>query len=115
MKTIWGAAEQTFWFCNNLYGLYIKMCAALTNYHVGLLPLCCEDGIIERNYYNRMIDEWRRSDAKRKASQKTSMAVKRARMSLSNESAESSGDLDEEDIVRIANEAEAAVAPDREG
>ena len=62
-----------------------------------------------------MIDEWRRSEAKRKASQKTSMAVKKARMSLSSESAKSGGDLDEEDIERIANEAGAAVAPDREG
>ena len=62
-----------------------------------------------------MIDKWRRFKAKRKASQKTSMAVKRACMSLSSKSAKSGGDLDKKDIVRIANNAGAAVAPDCEG
>ena len=112
MKTIWGATEQTFWFRDELYAPYLRMCAALTSYHIGLFPLRQEDGQIERNYYARLIDEHCCLKAKRKASQKKSMTVKRARMSVSNESAESGGSLDEDDIVRIANNDGVDIAPD---
>ena len=67
MKTIWGAAELTFRFCDELYVPYFKMCVALTNYHIGILPLRKEDGVIEHNYYKRMTDEYWRAEAKRKA------------------------------------------------
>ena len=67
MKTIWGAAELTFCFQDKLYTLYFKMCVALTNYHIGILPLRKEDEVIKQNYYKRMTDEYRRAEAKQKA------------------------------------------------
>ena len=58
MKTIWGATKLTFCFQDNLYAPYFKMCIALTNYHIGILPLRKEDGIIEHNYYKRITGKY---------------------------------------------------------
>ena len=67
MKTIWGVAELTFCFCDELYAPYFKMCVALTNYHIGILPLRKEDRVIKHNYYKRMMDKYWQVEAKRKA------------------------------------------------
>ena len=67
MKTIWGAAKLTFCFHDEQYSPYFKMCVALTNYHIRILPLCKEDGIIEHNYYKRMTDKYWQAEATRKA------------------------------------------------
>ena len=85
MKTIWGTTEQTFRFRDDLYAPYFKLCVALTNYHIGILPLRKEDGIIESNYYKRMIDEYRRADAKQKANVRAQYETKQARQRLVSE------------------------------
>ena len=85
MKTIWGAAEQTFRFKDELYAPFFKLCVALTNYHVTILPLCKEDGIIKTNYYKRMMDEYNRLQRKRKMSVRAQYEQKRARQRMVNE------------------------------
>ena len=37
----------------------MKMMVALTKFHVSILPLLQEDGIIESNYFKRMSEEYR--------------------------------------------------------
>ena len=66
-KTIWEAAELTFCFHDELYAPYFKICVALTNYHIGILPLRKEDRVTKHNYYKRMTDEYWWAEAKRKA------------------------------------------------
>ena len=60
------------------------MCVALTNYHIGILPLRKEDGVIEKNYYKCMTDEYRRAEAKRKANVQAQYKTRRARKKLVN-------------------------------
>ena len=82
MKTIWGAAELTFCFCDELYTPYFKMCLALTNYHIGILPLCKEDRIIKHNYYKQMMDKYWQAEAKRKANVQAQYKTRHARKKL---------------------------------
>ena len=82
MKTIWGAAELTFCFCDELYAPYFKMCVALTNYHIGILPLHKEYGIIKHNYYKRIMDKYWQAEAKQKANVQAQYKTRRARKKL---------------------------------
>ena len=111
MKTIWGAAEQTFRFRDDLYAPCMKMCVALTNYHVTILPLRKEDGIIETNYYKRMNDEYNRIERKRKMLVRAHYEKKQARQNLVNELLE-----DAQEAQDIAGPVEDDPGnPDREG
>ena len=57
---------------------------ALTNYHIGILPLRKEDGVIEQNYYKRMTDKYRWVEAKRKANVQAQYKTQCARKKLVN-------------------------------
>ena len=61
------------------------MCIALTNYHIGILPLLKEDSIIEKNYYKHMLDEYQQAEAKHKANVQTQYKTKQARKKLVND------------------------------
>ena len=82
MKTIWGATKLTFCFQDNLYAPYFKMCVSLTNYHIGILPLCKEDCITKYNYYKPMTDKYWQAEAKRKANVQAQYKTRRARKKL---------------------------------
>ena len=58
------------------------MCVALTNYHIGILPLRKEDRIIKHNYYKRMTDKYWQAEAKRKANVQAQYKTQRARKKL---------------------------------
>ena len=93
LKTLWGLMEQTYRLCDAMYGPYVKMCVGLTNYHVTLMPLRKEDGVVEANYRQRLIDQWKRATKKRKRQQEQSRATTRARRSATTETIESDGDV----------------------
>ena len=85
LKTIWGTAESTFRFRDELYAPCMKMMVALTNFHVSILPLRQEDGIIEKNYCKRMADEYRRIERKRQLSVRNHYQQKQARARMVHE------------------------------
>ena len=77
-----GDKELTFCFCDELYAPYFKMCVALINYQIGILPLQKEDRIIKQNYYKWMTDKYQRAKAKRKANVQAQYETKCARRKL---------------------------------
>ena len=93
MKTLWGAMEQTYRLRDSMYGPYVRMCVGLTNYHISLMPLRKEDGVVEANYRQRLLDQWKRATRKRKAQQEHSRATTRARSNATAETMESDGDV----------------------
>ena len=58
------------------------MCVALTNYHIGILPLRKEDRIIEHNHYKLMTDKYWQDEAKRKANVQVQYKTRCARKKL---------------------------------
>ena len=85
MTTIWGAAKLTFHFCDEIYAPYFKVCIALTNCHIGILLLRKEDGIINKNYYKRTLDEYWQAEVKQKANVQAQYETKQARKKLVND------------------------------
>ena len=106
MKLLWGMAEQTFCLCNNMYGVYMGLCLALTNYHVSLMPLRSEDGDIEKNYVRRLQDQYRVKERKRKASQLKHKKMAKARREVAAAAAKTNGDISDIDDVYFKPENE---------
>ena len=50
MKKLWGYMDLQFRLDPKKYNAFFKFCVNLTNYHVSLMPLCCNDGAVKRNY-----------------------------------------------------------------
>ena len=50
------------------YNLFFKTCVGLTNFHISILPLHCEDGKFEKNYKRHLIDEAVQAEKKEKQS-----------------------------------------------
>ena len=92
-KTLWGMADRTYRLRNAMYGFYMKFVFALTNYHVTLMPLRAEDGNVKRNYYQRLLDNHKRSTKKRQQQQQDSCKRTKAWLSVTNSTNGSGRDL----------------------
>ena len=94
-------AERTYRLRDNMYDSYMKLCFAFANFHITIMPFREDDGNIERNYYQRIIQQYKEAVKKRKARQDKSRRREKARRTLTcatNESNGSVSDLDSSDM-----------------
>ena len=88
-----GAMEVTFCLMLDKYNLFFKTCIGLTNFHISILPLHCEDGKFEKNYKRCLINEAVQAEKKRKAKLDQNRATKKARSALVTRTFEDDGHI----------------------
>ena len=93
MKKLWGYMDLQFRLDPKKYNAFFKFCVGLTNYHVSLMPLCCNDGLVERNYHCWIQDQMKQADTKRKAQQEMSQATRKAQLDANAQSIDKDGEL----------------------
>ena len=93
MKKLWGYMELCFCLDMKKYNDFFKFCVRLTNYHVSLMPLCCDNGAVKRNYNCQIQDQMKQADNKCKAQREMSRATRKARLDANAQSVDKDGEL----------------------
>ena len=75
------------------YNAFFKFCVGLTNYHVSLMPLRCDNGAVKRNYNCWIQDQMKQANAKCKAQQEMSRATRKARLDTNAQSVNKDGEI----------------------
>ena len=93
MKKLLGFMEPRFHLDPKKYSNFFKLCVRLTNYHVSLMPLHCNNGAVKCNYNCCIQDQMKQVDNKCKAQQERSRATRKAYLDANAQSVDKDGEL----------------------
>ena len=94
LKTLWGMMEKCYAQSLDSYLDFMFVAASLTNYQIGLLPLCNTNANAEQNYKQRLLDVHAKASLKRAKKQRKRHHIKKARRNMSNNTRMTAGDLE---------------------
>ena len=93
MKKLWKYMDLHFCLDPKKYNHFFKLCVGLTNYHISLMPLCCNNGAIKQNYNCCIQDQMEQADNKQKAQQERSCTARKAWLDANAQSVDKDGEL----------------------